>query len=303
MGLLKRGPIAGSIVVLLIALNTVLVCVPFFAVTIGKLAAPVRRWRQRTTRVLERLANGWIGINLRIFEFFHRTRWEVDFPEDIRRDEGYVVLSNHQSWVDVFAVQRVLRGRTPFVKFFLKRELFFLPLLGQAWWALDYPFMRRYDKKKIEEKPERRHRDIRTTRRALERARGVPTAVLNFVEGTRFSWQKHKEQGSPFRHLLRPKAGGVAHAITALGDQVRHVLDVTIFYPDARRSFWDFVSGRMQRIVVRVRRVPVPHDLAAAYDMSAEGRERFRAWLEELWAEKDRELAMLAAREGQAATV
>lgn len=297
MEFVRRGPIAGTVVVVLLFLNTCAVSVPFYVVALAKFVAPARRWRQFTTRILERLAAGWSVVNDAIFHFFHRIRWDLHLPDNLDRKAGYLVIANHQSWVDVLALQRVLRGRIPFLKFFIKRELFFLPLLGPAWWALDYPFMRRYDSADLEGRPERRGHDERTTRRVLGRARGTPSAILNFVEGTRFSRAKHREQDSPFRHLLRPKAGGLAYAITALGDQLRHTLDVTIFYPGPRPSFWDFVCGRVRRVVVKVRSLPVPRDLAAAYSRSAEGRERFRAWLEQLWAEKDRELARLHAAE------
>ncbi len=55
----------------------------------------------------------------------------------------YLVSSNHQSWVDILVLQRIFHGRIPFLKFFLKQELIWVPVIGLAWWALDFPFMKR----------------------------------------------------------------------------------------------------------------------------------------------------------------
>jgi 1-acyl-sn-glycerol-3-phosphate acyltransferase len=293
--------LVGVLVVVLFALNTLVAAVPFFSVTLAKVVVPWRPWRRRTTRVLERVAASWMRTNLRIVELFHDVRWEETGFEGIDGlgpDTGCLVVSNHQSWVDIFALQRALDGRAPFLKFFIKRQLLYMPILGQAWWALDYPFLRRYDRSKIEHAPERRRRDLETTKRVCEKARGLPTALMSFVEGTRFTIAKHRKQDSPFLHLLRPKAGGIAQAIASLGDQMHHVLDVTIFYPHPARSFWDFVCGRVRRVVVHVRELPVPRELAESSLTCPEARERFRAWLHQVWAEKDQVLDKLAAQHG-----
>ncbi|MCE6984794.1 acyltransferase, partial [Pseudomonas frederiksbergensis] len=76
--------------------------------------------------------------------------------------------------------------------------------------------------------------------------RGKPTAIFNFAEGTRFTQAKHRQQQSPFKHLLKPKAGGVAFVLAALGEQLDALLDVTIVYPgDKAPGFWDLLSGNL----------------------------------------------------------
>jgi hypothetical protein len=50
---------------------------------------------------------------------------------------------------------------------------------------------------------------------------------MNFVEGTRFTPAKHAAQQSPYKHLLKPKAGGLALALHVLGDRFDSLLDVT----------------------------------------------------------------------------
>ena len=126
----------------------------------------------------------------------------------------------------------------------------------------------------------------------------VPTCVMNFAEGTRFTPAKHRAQGSPYRHLLKPKAGALALALNAMGEQFHSLLDVTIVYPGGAPDFWQFLCGDVRRIVVRVRQLPIPRDFCAGdYAEDAAFRSAFQDWLSQLWADKDREIgAVLQAR-------
>ena len=101
----------------------------------------------------------------------------------------YLVSSNHQSWVDILVLQRVFHGRIPFLKFFLKRELIWVPVIGLAWWALDFPFMQRGGGHGA------RRGDLEATREACEKFKRIPTSVINFVEGTRFTPAKQRAAG------------------------------------------------------------------------------------------------------------
>jgi hypothetical protein len=147
----------------------------------------------------------------------------------LRTDTSYLVISNHQSWVDIPALIQALNRRTPFFKFFLKKELIWVPFLGLAWWALDYPFMKRYSKAFLAKHPELAGQDLKITKEACELFKRQPVTVVNYLEGTRFNETKRKQQGSPFKRLLKPKAGGVAFVLAAMGglvvadDQVRGV--------------------------------------------------------------------------------
>ena len=151
-------------------------------------------------------------------------------------------------------LQKIFRGRIPFLKFFLKEELKWVPVIGLAWWALDFPFMKRG-------KAGGRS-DLETTRIACEKFRLIPTSVINFVEGTRFTKAKHHRQGSPYRHLLKPRVGGMAVALATMGEDFRALLDVTIAYPRGTPTFWDLLCGRMEEVVVRVKSRPIPPPLA-----------------------------------------
>jgi 1-acyl-sn-glycerol-3-phosphate acyltransferase len=135
--------------------------------------------------------------------------------------------------------------------------------------------MRRYTPDYLARHPEKRGTDLATTRKACQRYRNFPVAILNFLEGTRFSNSKHEEQQSPYRHLLSPRIGGISFVLDALGDQLDAMYDVTLAYPPGNDvTLGGFLTGRIPRIIVRARRLSIP----ASID---------RTWLDAMWKEKD----------------
>ena len=268
-------------------MNTIFWSVPLFVVASFKLLVPVHAWRKLCSKILNGIANNWIAFNNWSMQLTRRINWEIQGTEGLRGNEWYLVLANHQSWTDILVLQKVFHRKIPFLKFFLKKEMIWVPILGLAWWALDLPFMKRYSKAFLEKHPDLVGKDIEITRRACEKFKTIPVSVMNFVEGTRFTTEKHKKQGSPFAHLLRPKAGGIAFVLSVMGEQLHRILDVTIIYPKESRSFWAFLCGRISEIKVKVKSLPVDRDLMGAYSKDAEFRERFQNWLNTLWAEKD----------------
>jgi 1-acyl-sn-glycerol-3-phosphate acyltransferase len=203
-------------------------------------------------------------------------------------------LANHQTWVDIPVLQAALNRRAPFLRFFLKSQLFWVPLLGLAWWALDFPFMKRYSREQLQKRPELAGRDIQVTRRACAKFMHIPVAIMNFVEGTRFTPAKHDKQASPFRHLLKPKAGGVAFVLDAMGRALHSILDVTIVYPGGRPTLFDLMSNRVGEVRVHIRERSIPAELLGGdYQNDPAFRERMQNWLNEVWSEKDRLIARL----------
>lgn len=286
----------GVLVTLLIGLNTIFWCVPLFAIALLKLAVPLAAWREACTRVLIAIATLWVSINSAMFEVFHRIHWVVRGLEGLALDEWYLVTCNHVSWVDIPVVQKVLNRRIPMLKFFLKQELIWVPVLGLAWWALDFPFMKRYSREQVGANPKLGGVDLARTRRACEKFRNTPVSVFNFLEGTRWSEAKHARQESPYRHLLKPRAGGAAFVLGALGDQVRTILDVTLVYPQGQPRAWDLFAGHLHTIVVDVRQVPVPEEFVARdYAGDEAFRTAFQQWIGELWREKDARIAKVLA--------
>jgi 1-acyl-sn-glycerol-3-phosphate acyltransferase len=287
----------GVLATLLLVLNTLFWCSLVFLGALVKLLLPFEPVRRRIDPLLNFFANGWVACNSGWMRLTQPTRWDVEGAEGLDSGGWYLVNCNHQSWVDVFVLQHVLRGRIPLLKFFLKQQLIYVPVIGLAWWALDFPFMRRHGKEALRRKPELRAQDHEATLRACRKFLRVPTSVMNFAEGTRFTAVKHDAQGSPYRHLLKPKAGALALTLNAMGERFRSLVDATIVYPDGVPSFWDFMSGRVPRIVVRVRQLPIPEGFAASdYATDPVFRRQFQRWLTALWEEKDREFEQLLQR-------
>ncbi len=287
------GLIRIPLVMFSLLLNTLLHVLVLFALTVLKLAIPVRVLRETLSRALVGVAESWIDVNSALFEVFTRTRWQVEGLDGLRRDGNYLVLCNHQSWVDIPVLQKIFNRRIPFLRFFLKSGLIWVPLLGPAWWALDFPFMKRYSKETLARHPEWQGKDRAATRKACEKFSQMPVSVMNFVEGTRFTQAKHNAQSSNYRHLLRPKAGGVAFVLDAMGDGLHAILDVTIVYPLGAGSMMDLIAGRVRDIRVHVRELPITAEMRGDYDGDAAFRQRLQAWVNELWQAKDARIEAL----------
>lgn len=286
----------GAFTLLLIVLNTLLWGLQLLLLALVKLLTPVRRWRDAASRGLIALAENWIATNGRILGMTTPLSFDVRGDAGLERHEWYLMIANHRSWVDILALQAVFNRRIPFLKFFIKEQLRWVPVLGLAWWALDMPFMRRHSQAYLEKHPGARGRDLEATRRACEKFRRIPTTVINFVEGTRFTPAKRGAGGSPYRHLLTPRAGGVAFVLQAMGDMLHATLDVTIAYGERTPTLWDLCCGRVRRVIVDVRRRAIePWMTGGDYSADAAFRRRFQQALGALWAEKDELLERLQA--------
>ena len=286
--------VRGAIALVLLVLNTLFWCVLLFAFALLKLLLPFDAVRRRIDPILNTIATWWIACNKGWMRLTQRTRWDVDGVDGLRYEGWYLVNCNHQSWVDIFVLQHVLNRRIPLLKFFLKQQLIYVPVIGLAWWALDFPFMKRHSKAALRANPALHLQDRDTTRRACEKFALVPTCVMNFAEGTRFTPAKHAAQGSPYRHLLKPKAGALAMALNAMGDKFRSLIDATIVYPDGIPTFWQFLCGRVPQVIVRVRELPIPAEFAAAdYGTDTAFRRKFHHWLADLWKAKDAQIESL----------
>lgn len=274
---------------LLLATNTVLHVPLLLLVAVVKAILPLRPIRRACDWLLTSIAASWIGINTTLIRWFTRTRLVIDIDARLQPDGHYLVLANHQTWVDIPVLQAALNRRVPLLRFFLKSQLFWVPLLGLAWWALDFPFMKRYSRQQLQKRPELAGRDIEATRRACAKFMHIPVSMMNFVEGTRFTLAKHRHQDSPFAHLLKPRAGGIAFVLDAMGRALHSILDVTIVYPDGRPTMLDLFANRVREIRVNIRERPIPAELLGGdYQNDPVFRERVQGWLNELWLEKDR---------------
>ena len=270
------------------AINTIFWFIPILLLAIVKLLVPLPSLRRGITRVLMALGENWITVNSALLLSLGSIDWRARGLEGLRRDGWYLLMVNHQSWVDILILQKVFNRRIPFLKFFIKEQLIWFPLLGVAWWALDMPFMKRYSPSYLAKHPHMKGKDLRRTRKACEKFRHTPTSVINFVEGTRFSVAKRDNKNSPYQRLLTPRAGGFAIAMASMGTLFNAILDVTLVYPKGAAQFWGMCCGDDVPVVIDVRQRPVEEWLRSGdYESDREFRRRVHRWLGEIWQEKD----------------
>ena len=281
------GPVRGCVSLLLYLLNTLLLSTPLLIIAVFKFMIPLGIWRKYCDTVINWIAGSWIGINNWNIRLTNPARWDVQGVDALNKKGWYMVVSNHQSWLDILVLQKIFHGKIPFLKFFLKKELIWIPFLGLAWWALDFPFMKRYTQSFLKKHPHLKGKDLKITQKACEKFKTMPVSVMNFLEGTRFTPEKHRRQQSPFVHLLKPKAGGIAFVLAAMGEQMHQMLNVTIAYPDGARNFWQFLCGNVREIRVHVESLPIDPKLAGDYFTNKKFRVTFQNYLNVMWAEKD----------------
>lgn len=285
--------IRGSLAFVCWLVNTIFWVLPIIIFSPIKLI-PIPAVRTACSSLLDSCATSWITINGVIERIFHPVKVHIHSNAELSPKEWYMVIANHQSWVDIVILQRVLNRKIPFLKFFLKKELIFVPFLGLAWWALDFPFMRRYSTAQLRKNPKLRGKDIEITRKACAKFKSKPVSVMNFVEGTRFKADKHRQQNSQFKHLLKPKAGGLAFALSAMGEHIHKLVDVSIYYPEKVPSYWDYISGQVKEVHVHINVSEIPAAMRGDYMKDREFKIAFQEQLNQLWLKKDQTLELLA---------
>lgn len=246
------------------------------------------------------ITNSWLGVNnWLIDQVLPHLKWDISIDESLALslDGRYLMTCNHQSWVDTTVNQYFGLTRMPLTRFFTKWELIFIPFVGQAFKILGFPMMKRHSKEQIAQNPELKYRDLEEARKACEQLLSQPFTLLNYLEGTRFTPEKQAKQGSPYKHLLKPKAGGLALALGILGTQIDALVDMTIVYPDGAPDYHDFWLGNVSHIAVNLRKIDIPAwVLSGNYEEDEEYRARFQRWVDELWTEKDQLIEQMKAQ-------
>ncbi|MFC1669525.1 acyltransferase [Spirochaetota bacterium] len=256
-------------------------------VTIVKFIIPIHSWRLRCSIIMAHIAHFWVGVNGVILRATSNIKWNISDLEDLKMDESYLVISNHQSWVDIVVLFDTFTKKIPLLRFFVKMEIARVPMIGPAVWALDMPLIKRYSKAFLEKNPHLKGEDIAITKRACKKFKDLPTSIVNFVEGTRFTEEKHMDQESPYKHLLRPRAGGIAFVLNAIGEQLSHILNVTVYYPDGIKSLWQMMCGEINEVIIKVEKIPVTGDHIGDYLDDNDFKIKFQRWLSTLWKKND----------------
>ena len=283
----------GILSFLAVVLNTLFWCIFLLSVAVLKLLIPVEAWKRFCTKIIINIGECWIYCNGLWIKFLHRPELRVEGFESLDRSKWYLSVANHQSWADIFVLQDITNRKIPMLKFFMKHVLIWVPVIGLAWWALDMPFLKRYTKEEIERNPNLRGKDVKEMEKSFSRYSRYPVSIFSFAEGTRFTEEKKIAQNSKFNNLLNPKSGGIGLTLTTM-PYIKVLLDFTIHYESSRRSFWDFLCGRMSKANVRVKEVQIPEYLLGKnYEEDIEFREELKSWMENLWSDKDQYLEEL----------
>lgn len=287
------GQIHAILATLFLIVTTTLFFIPVLFIGLFKLI-PNKSWQAFCTRCVDGIATFWCGINNYYVNNMQNIKWEISGLNNLNPKDWYLVVANHQSWLDIVILHRLFNKRIPVLKFFIKDQLKWVPFLGFSWWAMGCPFMKRYSKEYLARKPHKQGKDLISTQKAIETFKRTPASIMNFVEGTRFTPIKKDQQQSPYNHLLKPKAGGIGFIISSMGSQITSLLDVTIVYSEKNHSLWDFLCKRVKAIKVNIREIPIPNQFKSfelIHDSSTQNE--FKDWLNKKWAEKDQLIASL----------
>lgn len=286
-------PIIGLLSFAIYTINTLFWLIPILIFSFCKFIIPFKFSQKIFTYLLDRMASNWVALNTLNQKLFFKIKLNVSGLSSLSMQDWYLVLSNHQSWVDIVILQRVLHGRIPFLKFFLKKELIYIPFLGLAWWALDFPFMKRYSQAFLKKNPHLKGEDIKTTRKSCEKFKHTPASVMSFIEGTRFTADKHLAQKSPFQTLLKPKAAGIGFVLDAMEGHLNKIVNVTIYYPQGIPNFIDFICGKVTEVTVHIETIDIDENLNGDYFGDRTFKIAFNKWVNQLWLEKDNTMLKL----------
>lgn len=282
------GFLQGILIFTLFSINTLIIFCFFFPLAILKILMLHKKTQRVLTTVLTWMAKQWMHINNYLISFVYQIEFKVDgldnFP--LNKKDWNLLICNHQSWLDIFILFKVFNTRLPFPKFFLKQNLKFIPIVGFACWALDFPFMRRYNKQQIKNNPSLKGKDLETARKACQIMRDAPVTVINFPEGTRFTKEKQQRQNI-YQHLLRPKVSGIACTLFELQDLLKGIVNVTLIYSE-KKSILDFLLGKVKKVTILIDVLPIPKELIE--DSSLEDskfRIDFQQWMNQIWREKE----------------
>lgn len=280
------GYCRGVISVIAYLANIIFWCTPVIVLALLKLI-PIRFYLRWVNAAIQFCANSWVATNSIIQSLLHPITVSTNQLPELSPEESYLLVCNHQSGIDILLLQALFHKKIPLLRFFLKQQLIWVPLLGVAWWALDFPFMQRYSRSFLAKHPHLKGKDLESTKRACDKFNNIPVTIVNFVEGTRYTKAKYAKQQPPFQHLLKPKAGGIAFTLSAMEHRLAKLIDVSIHYNINEPNLWQYFCGRIEEVRINVKTVAVSHLNGKDYFNNDQDRQSFQVWLNECWQQKD----------------
>ena len=267
----------------------------FSTITIANLPRPFVSQKLKIS--LAQMSNhisDWTILGFKvIMNFFHNNKMEVIYEDTFDRNDWCLGLANHQSWADILLILSASNYMMPNIRFFMKKELSWIPFIYLANKNLNMPFVNRHSKKQIIKNPNLRLQDYENTIKSCKRLKRAPSTIFSYAEGTRFTPEKHKDQNSSYKNLLEPKIGGLATALSALPES-KYLIDFTLVYKTDRRSAWAFLKGDMADVKILVKKFKIPESLKnKSYLDDNEYRIEFKNWIEDIWSQKDKSIESL----------
>jgi 1-acyl-sn-glycerol-3-phosphate acyltransferase len=283
--------VRAALVLAYIACNLTFWIVPVLVLVVFKWLVPISSVQ---IGIYEMMA--WIyraAVQMNSWILFQGLKIQLDLKGINQSCAGdfYLAICNHQSWSDIFILQHLLNRKTPVMKFLVKKELIYLPVVGLICWAYDFPFLNRGKQSPKSSVKLDSKNDSQTLNKSLAQFLRSSATIMNFAEGTRFSPLKAKRQKSPYRHLLKPKAGGLIAIYKMMGQELAAVLDFTIVYDAPKPNFWRFIGGRIMRVKVHLDTV-LSDELKETFGLPETNFTQARAieWINQRWEQKDRKI-------------
>ncbi|MEY8702749.1 acyltransferase [Francisella philomiragia] len=265
--------------------TAIIAFIPVFIFSLVKLLIPIKSIRYFCTSAVQYSVSLWVSFVILIAKFFSPTKIEVEQNKELDKNGSYLIICNHKSWLDTFVLMMIFHKKIAFPKFFMKFQVFFIPVLGLIAWALEFPAMKRYKKEYLKKHPEKKGEDLKKTVEYCKKLSSRPTTIVNFVEGTRYTSQKALK--SAYKNLLNPKAGGIAVILKSLSDRMVGVLNTTIVYDNPKQTLWDYMIRKTKKIKVKVDLIPISEVPMGDYFTNEADKEYFQVWLNKLWQTND----------------
>ena len=282
-----RSTFVGIFSLSILVINTLMLALMMIPLGIIKFLIPLKKLRASFTRIIISIGEIWISVNSIWVIKLHNPNLNIVGLENLSGNSWFLSTSNHQSAADIFIVQYLTNRKIPMLKFFIKYELIYVPIIGICWWALDMPFLKRYTQEQIKKNPKLQGRDYKEMKKSLEHYSLHPVSIFSYAEGTRFSLEKHRKQQSEFKNLLKPKEGGLAVALSNV-NKIKELIDITIIYDSKNLGFWNYLCGNIKNIKIFISKTQIPKKYLDEKLISREElRSDFKLWLNEQWKEKD----------------
>ena len=259
--------------------------IPLVIINIPRII-PNKKLKQKLGSISNKMGTATVGAIAISLSLLHQLEWEFEIPENLSINDWYIAMSNHQSWADIFILLIAGHKKIPLLKFFMKKELQWIPIIYLVHKTIDMPFLHRHSPEQIKANPELKKLDFENAKTAAKRFSRNPSTAFSFAEGTRFSQFKNLEQQSPYPNLLKPKVGALSIALSGM-PEVKTLIDFTIVYSSNKRTAWQFLCGDLNKAKIIAKTYKIPKNLQSyTYENKSEYRKQFQLFIDEIWQKK-----------------